>query len=184
MPRKPYIGDPSPTDEHTDDVLKLTPSWDHVVRTWRPKTGKPTSLTEEVLELVATRVAGGATIPQACACVGISKTTWANWNLKSKLHADEGLEGGFGPDQSPYVAWGEAMYEAKSAWIVSAINRIDRQLPGWQSLAWLLERRYPEFWMERKQQQVNIKTEAQAAQEKSTEQLEAEMALYLKEKNS
>ncbi len=179
MPRKPYIGDSLET--RADDVIDTKPNTDHVVPSWRPKTGKPTSLTPELIERVAGLVAGGVTIPVACAAVGIKKSLWGNWNRIAKEHDAEGYVPGFGEGESPYAAWYDAIVEAKAAFEANEILKISGHAKEWKASAYLLERRLPQYWQERKKAEITVKTAEQSAKEMSTEELEQAVRLALEE---
>lgn len=181
MPRPKHLGDPADShgdlEKRSDDVVDRKPNTDHVVRSWSATRGRKTTLTETAINEISELVAGGVTVPVASAACGYG-SRWVNWSRVAREHIEQNYEPGFEEGQSPYVAWAEALQEAKAAWEASMILKIGSGDPNYKGPAWLLERRLPKYWQERKSVQVDVKTEAQIASGKSTQELEAELASY------
>jgi hypothetical protein len=177
MPRPPYIGDPpSELEKRSDEIVVNKPNTDHVVRTWKPR-GRPTTLTQETIDSICDLIAGGCTIPIAASACGFA-TQWANWGRKAKEHLAAGYEPGFEPGQSPYLVWLDCVTQAKASFVANACLQITAGHPQWKSQAWILERRLPDMWQERKSVSVAVKTEREEAASKSTQELEQELAQY------
>jgi hypothetical protein len=187
--RKKYLGDPDhPTlpgalpsvggdalNGRADDIIDRKPNHDHVVKAWYRPRGSKTSLTEEAIEQIATLVAGGNTIPVACAACGYG-TSWRNWHTAVKEHLLAGYEPGFEEGQSPYLAYAEAITQAKASWEVSMVAVIASGNPNYKGPLALLERRLPNYYQERKSVQVAVKNERDIAQGMSTEELQRALA--------
>ncbi|MFY9378850.1 MAG: hypothetical protein WAP07_01250 [Acutalibacteraceae bacterium] len=98
------------------------------------KKGRPTKLTKELIEQIATLVRAGNYIETACNFVGISKDTYFRW-AREGARAKSGLKRLFSDS-------------IKSAVAESEIRDVEfiRKNETWQSKAWRLERRFPDRW--------------------------------------
>ena len=96
--------------------------------------GRPTKLTKELIEQIATLVRAGNYIETACNFVGLSKDTYFRW-AKEGARAKSGLKRLFSDS-------------IKSAVAESEIRDVEfiRKNETWQSKAWRLERRFPDRW--------------------------------------
>jgi hypothetical protein len=110
--------------------------------------GRPTKLTPEVLERVETALRLGAAHNLAAKCGGFSQATWSSWMARARDDYVQGVEPGFGPKQSPYLAFLEAVEKAEGEGAATWLAIIERAAKEgvWQAAAWKLERRYPELY--------------------------------------
>ena len=173
--RKKYLGDidyegPGSLDRRSDDIIDRKPNHDHVVKAWFKAASPLLTLTPEAIDNISTLVAGGNTIPVACAAAGHG-SAYVNWNVKAKLHIEAGYAPGFEEGQSPYVAWADAIKQAKASWEVSMVALIASGNPNYKGPLALLERRLPQYYQERKSVQVAVKSERDVAAGLSTEEL-------------
>lgn len=98
------------------------------------KAGRPTKLTEDLIEQIAKLVREGNYIETACAFCGINKDTYYRW-AKDGARAKSGIKKRFSDAIKKAVAESE-MNDLETI-------RLD---PSWQSKAWRLERRFPDKW--------------------------------------
>ncbi|MBM3268913.1 MAG: helix-turn-helix domain-containing protein [Candidatus Sericytochromatia bacterium] len=97
--------------------------------------GRPSKLTPEAAEIVATAIRAGASREAAAAQAGIARSTLYDWCKRGES----------GDEQftwfSDTLKKAEADLEAKAlAHILEAAGK------SWQAAAWLLERRFPDRW--------------------------------------
>ena len=131
----------------TDDDIP-PPSLDHVRLDW----GKPgRKLTKESTHQMQLLVAAGLPIPSACTALGLG-TSWKHWGDRARKAEKEGQEPGWGPGESPDLAWLRAMEQAKAAFEASMVARIGAAaVNDWKAAAWLLERRAPQRYYPKNQ---------------------------------
>lgn len=86
--------------------------------------GRPTKRTPEITAKIAEAISYGMTNEQAAALAGIDDDTLTQWNKIAEFSG--------------------AIKSAVSTRLLARLKRIDVGLPGWQALAWFLERMYPE----------------------------------------
>ena len=105
-------------------------------------------LTKARIDAVAEALRKGAIIKQACACAGISDTTYHNWYMEFKENRLEPLDPEESLDASP--SRGELLSyfvrettTALSGYASGLLEKI-HQANSWQAAAWILERRFPE----------------------------------------
>ena len=105
-------------------------------------------LSKARIDTVANALRKGAIIKQACACAGISDTTYHNWYKEFKDNNLEPLD----PDESlsAIPERGELLSyfvrETTTALNNYASKLLDKihEANSWQAAAWILERRFPE----------------------------------------
>ena len=105
-------------------------------------------LTKARIDLVADALRKGAIIKQACACAGISDTSYHNWykefkeNRLEPLDPDESL--GTNPNREELLSY--FVRETTTALSGYASKLLDKihEANSWQAAAWILERRFPE----------------------------------------
>lgn len=95
---------------------------------------RPSKLTPELAEKIASYISTGNYASVVCGLVGITETTYYSW-----------LEKGRKAKSGKYLEFLESIKKAEAAREAKWIKDIDGD-PSWQSKAWLLERRYSERW--------------------------------------
>ena len=104
-------------------------------------------LSKARIDTVADVLRKGAIIKQACACAGISDTSYHNWYKDFK---DNGLEPldpeeslGANPERAELLSY--FVRETTTALNTYASKLLDKihEADSWQAAAWILERRFP-----------------------------------------
>lgn len=112
--------------------------------------GRPTKLSPAVTNAICTNLATGASIEASAEAAGVTRVTVYNW-LKRGRAEDA-------PDE--FAQFAADVTEAQAVAEVHLV-RIMRQAatdggPGdWRAAAWLLARRHPERWSEKRQLEVS-----------------------------
>lgn len=105
----------------------------------------------KLLELTRETIGHGESLPTLATKLGTSHTTVYRWLEEGQAEVEEGQEPAeLGSHRSFYEAVkdGEAVYEAVN---LSVIRAACAPKPGgWQPAAWLLERRLPDRWGQRR----------------------------------
>ena len=135
-------------------------------------------LTKERIDLVADALRKGAIIKQACACAGISDTSYHNWYKEFKenglepLDPDETL--GANPNRDELLSYFvRETTTALSGYASKLLEKI-HEANSWQAAAWILERRFPEEFGRRAAAQP-VKTDEDVQTEpETTEQSQSE----------
>lgn len=144
-----------------DDDAPPPPNLDHVRLDWGGSTRKA-RLTPENVHTMALMVAAGTPIPTACTAIGCGKN-WNAWNLQARRDERAGIEAGWDEDQSPQLAWLQAMEQAKAAFEVAMVARVGAAAPNdWKAAAWLLERRAAQRWYPRAKLELHANGEKRA----------------------
>lgn len=109
---------------------------------------RQSKLTPEAQKKIVNAISEGNYLETAAAIGGITYTTLNNWIKKGKA-ASSGA----------YVEFLEAVKKAEAEAEALRVSRISRagQEGNWQADAWYLERRYPDRWGKRIQQEVTGK---------------------------
>jgi len=125
------------------------------------KFGRPTVLTEELIERVSSLILAGAYIETACAACGLSKALYYEWLklgenrrvLKSSVKSEkdskklEEIRGKLKLIDPIYEQFGDAIEEAVVQAELRDLVRVDKAgEKSWQAAAWKLERKYPARW--------------------------------------
>jgi transposase-like protein len=118
---------------------------------------RQSKLTPETQRKIVEAIAEGNYLETAAALGGVTYTTLNNWMRKGQAATS-----------GPYVAFFESVKRAEAEAESTRVGRIKRagQEGNWQADAWYLERRYPERWGKRIQQELSgpnggpIKTES------------------------
>ncbi len=97
---------------------------------------RPTKLTPDVRDRIATMIQAGAYAEQAARAAGISSSTYYSW-----------LERGEGGER-PFSEFSEAVKTAEAVAEQERVERIQYAAADgtWQAAAWWLERRFPGRW--------------------------------------
>lgn len=114
------------------------------------KMGRPTKLTQELIEELERYLKVGNYVETACAIVGIHKNTFYGW-LKRANELDEALEKNpklkltkedvLHLDFMGAVKKSQALAEHRDLTIIAKASE-----SAWQASAWRLERRFPDRW--------------------------------------
>jgi hypothetical protein len=98
--------------------------------------GRPTKLTEQTKQILLDSIAAGMPYKLACLRAGISEDTLVAWRKK-------GAEG-----REPYASFVRELQTAEGDAVFMRLQHIEGAAMNgqWQASAWLLERRYPQFF--------------------------------------
>jgi hypothetical protein len=123
--------------------------------------GKSQTITETQVQDICALVSRGAPITTAAVAVGVGRKV-QDWMEKGRVHEKEGIQPGFGPEESPYYACllmidqAMAICEATNAMVVQAAAR--GQVEGdWRAAAHILDRRFHKRWKPRAELKVERK---------------------------
>jgi len=96
--------------------------------------GRPTSLTPEVSALLLKAVRLGNYKATACAEAGIHRDTLNDWEHR-------GAKG-----EEPFASFTDALKKAEALAERRLLSLVRKGGEGWQSKAWIMERRWPSKW--------------------------------------
>ena len=112
--------------------------------------GRPTKLTEDLLEELCQHLEDGNAIATACDLVGISERVYHKWQARGKEEVERVAEDGrrrVRKDERRYVQFVQATTRARAAAVQKRVSNIrDAASEDWRASAWLLERMKPEEW--------------------------------------
>lgn len=98
--------------------------------------GRPTKLTDDLIERICEAIEVGNYFDVACASVGISRNTRLDW-----------LKKGSDKPNSIYGRFSCAVLEAQANAEMMAVTRLNKlSTMSWQATAWTLQRRFPKRW--------------------------------------
>jgi hypothetical protein len=109
-------------------------------------------LTPEILDAIGTLLVEGNCKETVAAFLGITRMTWWRWEQLG--------------EQQPDSVYGEFCYvveKAQAASEIGMLRSIRYGAPGWQSNAWIMERRFPQRWGRRVEVMVRSEAEKLAA---------------------
>ena len=111
-------------------------------------------LDPDVIEQLIQAMKDGATIDVACDYVSINRSTFFRWQKNAKELYKELGEGQrkpskLTPRQKNLVKFLTDMWQAVAAYELELLKEIRDKVPGWQALAWILERRFRERYARR-----------------------------------
>ena len=116
--------------------------------------GRPTKLSDELLERIVKLLRAGNYVETACSAVGVNKTSYYSWlkrgnNELQRLKDNPNAR--VRKDEEPYVRFLNAVEEAQAQSEVRDLHRLDKHAEENPNvLMWRLERRFPERWGRRK----------------------------------
>lgn len=116
-----------------------------VVEKHRKRVGRPTKLTEELIEDFGTLLSLGNYIETVCDFLGVERRTYNNWYAAGKKK--NGLYKKF------FLTVKRAQADAE----ISLLAAVASGKPGWQSKAWMLERKGYDKWGRKQIMEVNDK---------------------------
>lgn len=105
--------------------------------------GRPTSLTPEVERRILSALRGGNYREAAAQAGGVHRHTLRNWIVRGEA------------GEEPYAAFLAAVEKAEAFAERRLLKLIKVGLEGWQSKAWIMERRWPSRWGGRVRSAVN-----------------------------
>ena len=105
--------------------------------------GAPTKLTEETAKIILEVIGQGAYLRTACQAAGISEDSLILWRKKGEA------------GEEPYHGFSVALKQAEANNVTRRLARIEAAAieGNWTADAWYLERRYPDEWGRRVQEQ-------------------------------
>ena len=109
--------------------------------------GRPTKLTDEVIETVTSFILRGNYIVTSCLAAGISRQVYQLWSAK----AAEEIEVGMGEDESMFIRFLVACEKARARAEVILLGCVMNRDAFWQRFSWILERTRPQFYALRQQ---------------------------------
>lgn len=96
--------------------------------------GRPTSLTPEVQRAICLSLRGGNYRETAAQAAGIHRNTLRSWVQRGEA------------GEEPYAEFLCALEKAEACGERKLLRNIRKGVDGWQSQAWILERRWPGRW--------------------------------------
>jgi hypothetical protein len=96
--------------------------------------GRPTSLTPELAKRILASIRAGNYKSTACQAAGIHRDTLNDWEHR-------GARG-----EEPYAEFSDALQKAEATAERKLLRQIRLGVDGWQSKAWIMERRWPAKW--------------------------------------
>ena len=100
--------------------------------------GRPSKLTDELIQQFCDEVAEGTPICYVCDLLYITEQTYYNWYNKGEEDTKEGLQ----TIESDFF---EGIKNAYARYVITSNRRIKKGEPGWQGTAWWLERTNNKF---------------------------------------
>lgn len=116
---------------------------------WKPKTGRRTKLTPELIHEIAARLAGGLYFETACRLCSVDPATGYRWLARARqvhktLAEDEEPSA---PEDILFCEFCEAVMNARSeAEARSVLALREAGKTDWRAHAWYLERTRPDFY--------------------------------------
>lgn len=103
----------------------------------------PLTVAELARSAIVTYVEKGVPLADACAALGISRSTFTKWHGLGIREVERCLKEGVDPEPhlAPYIEFVEDLELAHSKGIVRQIERVDRMAEGdWKAASWILQR--------------------------------------------
>lgn len=120
---------------------------------------RPTSLTPEVQAIVIEAIGRGLYRETAAALAGVTRQTLNNWELRGLAN------------EEPFYGFLVAIKRAEAQAESDVIDGVRAGLEGWQSKAWIAERRWPARWSGRVRVTVNDHVDALTSKLKADPEL-------------
>lgn len=111
-------------------------------------TGRPTLCTPEVQKKILSAIRAGNYKHIAAQAAGVHRDTLNGWELR-------GAKG-----EEPFASFSDALQKAEAEAEVMLVARVHEGGEGWQSKAWICERRWAKRWAARVRQQVTEELDA------------------------
>jgi hypothetical protein len=112
------------------------------------KDGRPTLLTPELQKRFVTLLRRGNYLTHACDILGIQQVTTWYWMHRGQEEIRQGLM------NEPHARFFIAVKTAQGELIDECIQKIREGTDRWQSLAWLLERKLPNYFGQRQRMEL------------------------------
>ena len=123
------------------------------------RTGRPTSLTPAVQAIVVEAIGRGLYRETAAQLAGVRRQTLWNWEQRGEA------------GEAPFSDFFDAIKKAEAQAESDVIDGVRAGLDGWQSKAWIAERRWPSRWSGRVRVTVNDHVDALTAKLRSDPEL-------------
>lgn len=108
--------------------------------------GRPTKLTEEIVERFSSEVRKGLSLSYTCDLLGVTRTSYANWMDRGSKATEAAAAGEEIPEsEAIYADFFLAVKKAYAEFIRHAGAIVRGGGAGWQGMAWWLERTNREF---------------------------------------
>ncbi len=121
--------------------------------------GRPTSLTPDVQAIVVEAIGRGLYRETAAQLAGVVRKTLWNWEQRGEA------------GEEPYAEFFHAIKKAEAQAESDVIDGVRAGCEGWQSKAWIAERRWPSRWSGRVRVTVNDHVDALTAKLRSDPEL-------------
>lgn len=140
-------------NEDQQEVIDLNPRFYNSIgkNAKIEKVGRPTELTEDIIDTVVMALRSGAYVETAMNFVGVDRARFYDWNKKAmeEIKArDEALESGSNrqPKNELYVEFHNAIKKAmaESELLMLKIITDSANSGNWMAAAWRLERKHPD----------------------------------------
>lgn len=109
---------------------------------------RPSKLTPDVQRIIVGAVREGMYLEPSAALAGVTRQTIYNWAKRG--------EGG----EEPYAAFFVALKKAEAEAELDLYREVRQKQDGWQSVSWVMERRWPYRWAARVRTQVAEQVDA------------------------
>lgn len=108
-------------------------------------------LTDERLQIIKDAIALGQPNTEVSKLAGVNNWTFSEWIKRGEMaYAD-------GDESSPYYRLYEIISFAQQTFIQNQLGRINEAAKkDWKAAAWLLERRFPEYFAVRQEIKANV----------------------------
>lgn len=97
--------------------------------------GRPTELNGDVQAIIIERIQAGMPLCIAADAAGITRQTLHNWKRRGQAEPE-----------SIYGEFFDAVKKAEAQLMFECLQVIRGQTKNWQCCAWILERKWPEYW--------------------------------------
>lgn len=134
--------------------------------------GRPTSLTPEVRAIVVEAIGRGLYRETAAQLAGVCRKTLWNWEQRGEA------------GEEPFAGFFHAIKKAEAQAESDVIDGVRLGLDGWQSKAWIAERRWPHRWSGRVRITVSDHVDALTAKLRSKPELHQQVVDVLGEESS
>lgn len=94
---------------------------------------RPSKLTEELIETMASKLRKGLPITSACDLLGITQASHSNWTRQGEQDLSDDID-------SLYSSYLITIKKSRAEFEEAALDDIGSGRPGWQGRAWVLER--------------------------------------------
>ena len=107
--------------------------------TQRGVTGRPTKLTDAVQATLVEAISSGMPMTPAAWMAGVSPQAVSDWTTRGEADLASGIE-------SAHARFADAIKRAEGSSVQSQLRLLNSVPTDWQRHAWMLERRWPEWF--------------------------------------